>query len=148
MIYPYYTYGNIVWAANYDSSLRCVTLLQKRVVRVIAGDKYLARIINRFKELNIMKFESIYVYLTGLFVYKVINKCFPDIFLNYFIKITDTYKHYTRATCGQGLIVNYARTNYRKFALSTRGPKVWNDIPLSIRHIDNFCQFKKKCSVH
>src|SRR6218665_2286206 len=23
MIYPYYTYGSIVWAANYDSCLRC-----------------------------------------------------------------------------------------------------------------------------
>src|SRR6218665_1229591 len=97
-----------------------------------------------------MKFESINVYLTGLFVHKAIKKCLPHIFLNYCIKITDTYKHYTRATCGQGLIVNYVRTDYRKFALSLRGPKVWNDIglPLSIRHIDNFCKFKKKWGLY
>jgi len=88
------------------------------------------------------------MYLTRLFVHKVINQCLPHIFLNYCTKITDTYKHYTRATSGQGLIVNYVRTNYRKFALSLRGPKVWNDIPLSIRYIDNFCQFKKKWGVY
>jgi len=81
-------------------------------------------------------------------VHKFINKCLPHIFLNYCIKITDTYKHYTRTTNGQGLIVNYVRTNYRKFSLSLRVPKVWNDTPLSIRHTDNFCQFKKTWGVY
>jgi len=44
---------------------------------------------------------------------------------------------------GQGLIVKFARMNYRKFALSIRGPKIWNDIPISIRQVDNICQFKR-----
>jgi len=56
MFYSYYTYGNAVWPANYDSRLRCMTILQKRVISVIANDKYLVHTINRFNELTIMKF--------------------------------------------------------------------------------------------
>jgi len=41
MINPYLVYGNIVWAANYDTRMRCILLLQKRAIRVIARDKLL-----------------------------------------------------------------------------------------------------------
>jgi len=36
-IYPYLIYGNIVWVSNYDSRTPFLTLLPKRVMRVIAG---------------------------------------------------------------------------------------------------------------
>ena len=135
MIHPYYI---IVCAANYDTRTRCLTLLQKRAIKVIGRDTHLAHTKQRFRELNIIKFECINVCLTGIFVYKVINKLLLEIFLSYFLKITDKHKYSTRATSGQGLIVKFARTNYRKFALTIyiRRPKVWNDIPISIRQVD------------
>src|SRR6218665_3704658 len=40
---------------------------------------------------------------------------------------SDTHKYNTRA--GGGLSAQYARTNYRKFALGCRGPVIWNAIP-------------------
>jgi len=36
---------------------------------------------------NIMKFECINVYLTGIFVYRVINWLLPEIFLSYFLTL-------------------------------------------------------------
>src|SRR6218665_525129 len=39
MINPYLIFGNIVWAANYDTRMWCLVLLQKKVIRVIARDK-------------------------------------------------------------------------------------------------------------
>src|SRR6218665_2081301 len=35
MVDPYLVYGNTVWAANYQTRLNCLTLLQKRALRVI-----------------------------------------------------------------------------------------------------------------
>ena len=98
---------------------------------------------NIMKFCCIMKFECINVYLTGIFVYKVINKLLLEIFLSYFLKITFKHKYSTRATSGQGLIIKYARTNYHKFVLTIRWHNVWNDIPISIRQVDNIRQFKR-----
>ena len=42
------------------------------------------------------------------------------------------------------------RTNQQTFAvmaLSVRGPRVWNSLPLDIRDSDNLCQFKKKLKI-
>jgi len=38
-----------------------------------------------------MKFECISVYLKGIYVYKVSNKLLPEIFLSYYLKITNKH---------------------------------------------------------
>jgi len=43
------------------------------------------------------------------------NNLLPKSFVNYFVKAADTHKYNTRAA--GGLSAQYARTNYRKFAL-------------------------------
>src|SRR6218665_525796 len=58
LINPYLIYGNIVWASNYYSRINCVFLLQKRAIRIIARDGYLAHTSLRFLELGIMKLET------------------------------------------------------------------------------------------
>jgi len=77
----------------------------EKAIRVIAKDKYLAHTQPRFREFNIMKFESINIYLTGIFVYKYQNKHLSKMFLNYFVKITDKHDHYTRSVTGMGLYI-------------------------------------------
>src|SRR6218665_2166057 len=41
-------YGNIVWAATYSTRLNCLTLLQKRAIRIVAKDSYCAHTWPRF----------------------------------------------------------------------------------------------------
>src|SRR6218665_3460345 len=74
LVNPYFIYGNIVWASNYDSRIKNLVLLQKRIIRIIARDKYYDHTHKRFIELGIMKFENINTYMTGLFTYKAIFK--------------------------------------------------------------------------
>ena len=40
LVYPYIAYCNMVWASNYNSRLRRITVLQKRIVRKIVGLLY------------------------------------------------------------------------------------------------------------
>jgi len=42
LIDPYLTYGNIVWTSNYESRIRCLTLLQKKMIRIVVGDSFYA----------------------------------------------------------------------------------------------------------
>src|SRR6218665_874028 len=58
LINPYLIYCNIVWDSNYYSRINCVFLLQKRAIRIIARDGYLAHTSLRFLELGIMKFGN------------------------------------------------------------------------------------------
>src|SRR6218665_151592 len=125
--------------------MRCLVLLQKKAIRVIARDKYVAHTQPRFREFNIMKCESIDIYLTCIFVYKYQNNHLQRMFLNYFVKITDKHDHYTRSVTGMGRSVKYCRTNYRGFALSIMGPKIWNTILHQIRQLNSLVQFKREC---
>src|SRR6218665_3683525 len=91
-----------------------------------------------------MKFESINIYLTGIFVYKYQNNHLPRMFLNYCVKITDRHDHYTRSVTGMGLSIKFRRTNYRGFALSMRWPKTWNTIPTQIRQLNSLVAYNLK----
>src|SRR6218665_1220960 len=99
---------------------------KKRILRIIGGDNPRATT-TRFQETKIMRFHNLNRYFTGIFVYKFMNNLLPKSFVNYFVKTADTHKYNTRAAGGWS--AQYARTNYRKFALGCRGPVIWNAIP-------------------
>ena len=67
LINPYLLYGNIVWASNYNSRTRCLIILLKRIIRIIARLNYFDHTHESFIDLGIMKFEHINTYMTGLF---------------------------------------------------------------------------------
>ncbi len=141
LVYPYLLYGNLVWASNYETRLRPMTILQKRIIRIMAGDSYYAHTRHRFKQLKLLKFEQINRYLIGLFMYKALNKLLPPMFQHYFTKRHDVHDYYTRAS--GSLSVQYARTDYRRFSLSCKGPIIWNKIPSHISNVSTFALFKK-----
>ena len=37
LVYPYFTYDNIVWASTYPRHLECLVRIQKRIVRIITN---------------------------------------------------------------------------------------------------------------
>ena len=91
----------------------------KRILRIIGGDNPRATTSSSFQKTIIMRFHNLNMYFTGIFVYQFMNKLLPKSFVNYFVKTADTPKYSTRAV--GGLSAQYARTNYRKFALGCTG---------------------------
>src|SRR5688572_5355178 len=142
LINPYFDYGNIVWASNYSTRLKCLLVLQKKPIRIIARDPFNAHTAYRYREYNIMNFENINSYQLGNFMYKFVNNLLPDSFSNYFTKVVEMHGHCTRSSSG-GLYVIYARTNYRRFSICCSGSKIWNAVPMSIRNAPTYTQFKK-----
>jgi len=67
MVSPYMTYGNIVWASNYQSRIHSFTTLQKRILRIIGGDNPRTTTTSRFQETKIMRFHNLNMYFTGIF---------------------------------------------------------------------------------
>lgn len=115
----------------------CFIILQKRTIRVIAGDNYCATTGKRFEETNIMRFANLNKYFTGISIYKYTNDLLPNSFdklQTIVAKVADIglhrYMHNTRSA--GGLFRQTARANYRKFVISCKGPEIWNDVYLFI----------------
>ena len=69
LVYPYLHYCITVWGSTYPSNLNRIILLQKRVIRIIDKKPFDAHADPIFKELMILKFESIYYFYLGKFMY-------------------------------------------------------------------------------
>lgn len=141
LIYPYLAFGNIVWASNYKSRTGSLLLLQKRVIRVLFKDSYYAHTAPRFLQMGIIRFDQLNTYLIGIFVYRAINKLLPHQFHGYFGRVEDRCGPTTRSV-GK-LVIQYARTNIKRFSVYCQGPAIWNKIPDIIRNSSTLSSFKK-----
>ena len=114
-------------------------VLQKRALRIICSTSYQAHTAQLFLDLAILKIEQIHECLMGATMYRTKNKLMQ--FSQYGISIQNVHEQYTRTS--SILLISYARTNYRKFAVRLRGPVVWNDIPIVIRELPTLYSLKK-----
>jgi hypothetical protein len=72
LLYPFLTYGIVVWGQGAKALISRVFILQKRVVRCTAGLKPLESCYDSFKQLKILTVHSLYIQQTIIYV---INKC-------------------------------------------------------------------------
>ena len=70
-IYPCPTYCNHIWGSTYKTSLKRLTTLQNKAVRIIAHARWRASCDPICKHLNIMKLAHIDTYLIGRFIFRV-----------------------------------------------------------------------------
>ena len=84
-IYSYMCYCNLIWGSTYESNLKRLTILQKRIIRIISGTRPKEHTDPLFEKLGLMKFMSLNKYLIGKFMFRYNIKQIPDIFYGYFL---------------------------------------------------------------
>ena len=94
-IYPYINYCIHVWGSTFHSYVNKVFLLQKRVVRIIAGVNRRTHSKPIFHSLCILPVDKVFAYNMGLFMYKYHHGWLSQIF-ELFKKNSDIHEHYTR----------------------------------------------------
>ena len=146
-IYPYLIYCNHVWGSTYEGRLDNLHLLQKKILRIIAGVKPWEHTDPLYKQYGILKLKDINMYMIGHFMYKYHTDQPPRVFHDYFTLIFDVLHHDTRQK--GGLNVSPARVDLVKMSLSFRGPLIWNTIlKLDINPLTSeasFCKMLKQC---
>ena len=70
-IYPCLTYCNHIRGSTYKTSLKRLTMLQNKAVRIIAHDRWRASSDPIYKHLNIMKLAHIDTYRIGRFMFRM-----------------------------------------------------------------------------
>ena len=74
LVYPYFTYGNIVWGNTYPTRLQKLLNVQKKIVRLINFKSYMDHSEPSFKYLKILNIYQINDYLCSLFMFRF-NYC-------------------------------------------------------------------------
>ena len=69
LVYPYLIYCNQIWGGTYDTHIEKIFLLQKKIIRVITNQPFLAHTNHLFYNSKILKVHDIYIYLTGIYAW-------------------------------------------------------------------------------
>ena len=70
LVYPYLTYGNLVWGNTYPTRLQKILNIQKKIIRLISFKSYLEHTEPLFQNLKILNIFKINDYLSCLFMYR------------------------------------------------------------------------------
>ena len=129
---PYLTYNIIVWGSTNPSHLNPLIILQKRIVRILAGSEYLAHSTPLFLKLSILKLLDLHKYFVCMYMFDERNR--EDFSIN----------HNLNTRNRNNLQPKFHRLSKTQHALSYVGPKIWNDLPCNIKSVRSLPIFKRK----
>ena len=84
LIYPFLTYGIIIWGNTYESTLKPIFILQKKAMRTINFSQFDSPSSPLFKSLQIIKFFDLVTFYIAAFMYKFHNELLPIAFYLFF----------------------------------------------------------------
>ena len=118
LIYPYFCYCNVVWASTYKTNLRCLAILQKRIIRIIYNKSHFnAHTDPIFKDLGTLKFNDIHFFnWASLCIFSKIHS-----YLQGLITISPKAINSTLTIHSQAYRLPYCRTNTKKFSPFLKG---------------------------
>jgi len=95
LVYPYLTYGITLWGANYGTHLTKLVMIQKKIIRVIAGASYYAHTEPIFKYLRVLKLTDIYKIQGLKYVLNFLHNVLPSSLSNLFTLSRTVHEHST-----------------------------------------------------
>ena len=163
LIYSHLVYAIEVWGSACITHMTKISTLQKRVVRLmtykdqfpdIPGPLYPSSPL--FLELEFLKMEDIFILQISKFIHKCINHDIIGNFENWFKLNCEVHSHWTRTNYNESLLENtnnlaipFGRTtNYGLKLIKVSGPKFWNSLPLDLRNLKSFTNFKNSIKKH
>ena len=141
-VYPYFMYCVHVWGKTYVTNLECLNIMQKSIVRIIAGVSPKEHTAPLFFKFKILRLHQLVDYNIGVFMYKVFYKDVPNIFKDYYLPNYEIHDHYTRQK--DNIHLEVVKTNRRDMTMRYQGAKVWNIIlNNNIMYKGSVAMFKK-----
>lgn len=146
LVYPYLIYGIVVWGHTYESTIKPLLILQKKLIRIMTFSNFKAHTNPIFLKLKLLKLpELVYLY-TGLFMYDLYSGNLPTLFTSYFTQIKHKHKYNTRLASKNSFSLPKIRTNFGKFNIRYSGAKCWNSIDESFKKLTDRNKFKERLS--
>ena len=136
LIYSLLNYNISAYAGTYNIHLNRLFLLQKRAVRLICDESFLAHTDPHFSRTNILKFHDIYRLNIALYMFEARHSGIFD----------RNHRYSTRSY--YDLVPFHARLTATKNSLRVCGPNIWNTIPQEIRNLPTISIFRNRYKEH
>ena len=143
LIYPYISYCCIIWGSTCKTLLNKVTLLQKRVVRLITHSEFRSTTGPLFIYLSLFKVSDVHKMQILQFMCQFKRGMLPHSCMHYFTVNNITLTYALRNNNNFNL--PFCRTNIRQRCVCYSGPKFWNTLPYDIQN--SLCLSSFKCAV-
>lgn len=143
---PHLNYCSEIWANTYQSNLIKLTVLQKRVIRIINKVSRRYHTSSLFNKMYILKFNDLVKFKSLQILYKAYHNSLPMNLQKYFEVNSTTQIYVTRSK--DKFKIKYVRTSLRSKMLSVSGPKLWNTLPKSISSAHSMPLFKALLKRH
>ena len=78
LLLPYVNYCSEIWGNSYVANIRCITVLQKRVVRLFSGANRLEHTSIPFKHMIILKCVDLIKFKTAIIMFKAYHNVLPN----------------------------------------------------------------------
>ena len=111
-------------------------------MRIITQSDYYAHTNPLFKQLNILKFEELFMYASQVYMYKTIVLDKYPILLR---SILENQINHNYATRINNLRLPYCRIHKATKKLSYQITKNWNSLPQHIKNVESLNAFKRNC---
>ena len=141
LIYPHLTYGNTVWGAVCQTTIKPIVIAQKRAIRTIMELRRYDHTHNSFCSLKLLKFIDINKYFSALFVFKSLK-----IYNNNIFQLRNTENYGLRFP--NMLIIPITRSNQSEQCIQYHGVIIWNDLPTEVRNASSITSFKRILKKH
>ena len=125
-IYPYLMYCNHVWGNACSVYLNKLNVLQKKVVRIIAGVKPRTSTADLFHKLDIMKVNDLNIFLIAQVMYHVYTSEVVTVFRHLFSTNRNIHTHETRQS--DHFNIPLYHKNIGKSSIRYRGAVIWNNV--------------------
>ena len=141
LVYPYLVYCITVWGSTYQTNLKRIITLQKKVIKIISNVPFDAHTDNLFRDHQILKFNDIYLFQTAKFMFLYTKGLLPNTFNNMFTLTNQIHSYNTRnSNC---FYIFPCRTNIRRFSIRFRGPQFYNSLNQVIQKCESVGLFSK-----
>ena len=139
-IFPYVNYCIHLWGSTYQTYLKKLDVLHKKIIRIIAGVNRREHTKPLFNDLRVLTINDLFAYNIGLFMYKHHHGWLPSV-LNTFRKNSDIHDHNTRQA-GYLEIPKFS-SDLGKMSFKYQAVKIWNDIHKFLKVDIKIGTFKK-----
>ena len=137
-----------MWGSTYPSLLDPITVLQKRILKIITFSEITAPSGPLFDSLQILKLNDLFQLQVASFVYECINSLAPIYFKNYFTSIHTVHGIGTRqAWKGDLYALRCNATQYGIRSIHYPGVCLWNSLPTEIKESRSLPNFRKKIKI-
>ena len=143
LIQPHLIYCNSLWGNTFQSTLKPLITIQKRVIRTITSTDRYTHSAPLFQQLQIFNVKQINIYYTALYVYKCINNIIYND--SNFSFAVETHNRDLRDP--MRLRAPRCATIQRQQYIGCHGCNVWNSLPLTVRCSESLMIFKRRLKI-